>query len=414
MTEGNEAVNEMKQLEGMCAAVPPPDEDTLARARVRVLSVAGDTASGGTGRGRLVPRGLGRGGLAPRRLITVPRLALTSGLRGAGVLAAGLGLTAAAVAVVVASGAGAPVGRPGSAAAAQLSAREILLAAATTAQDQATGAYWHVKMTWVPNPNASAAEAAAMAAAGSTPPKWITVVLPNGKQERIRSRPGYISQINVATGKVRWTPAVPAAPSALPSASPSAASPAASPGKNLPVLNSTSEEWMARDGRFWTAQPACAAPPGTAVFEGLEGQVGEIALSDGYVDYPRAARLPTDPAALTAYLAKYETPKSALADALVTLLYDAVPPQVRAAAFRALAMFPGARNLGPVKGGQSLLIPFPKTEDPWIKLVVDPATSLVHSYATIKGTIVINTAAWTNQLPRVIPLPPKTACLPGH
>jgi hypothetical protein len=171
---------------------------------------------------------------------------------------------------------------------------------------------------------------------------------------------------------------------------------------------------FARDGRFWTAQPACAAPPGTAVFEGPEGQIPEIALSDGYVTYQRAAQLPTDPAALTAYLAKYETTKSSLADALATLLYDAVPPQVRAAAFRALAMFPDARNLGPVKGGQSLLIPFPKTEDPWIKLVVDPATSLVHSYATIKGTIVINTAAWTNQLPRVIPLPPKTACLPGH
>jgi hypothetical protein len=119
-------------------------------------------------------------------------------------------------------------------------------------------------------------------------------------------------------------------------------------------------------------------------------------------------------AALTAYLAQYETTKSSLADALATLLYDAVPPQVRAAAFRALATFPDARNLGPVKDGQSLLIPFPKTEDPWIKLVVDPATSLMHSYTTIKGTIVINTAAWTNQLPRVIPLPPKTACLPGH
>jgi hypothetical protein len=192
------------------------------------------------------------------------------------------------------------------------------------------------------------------------------------------------------------------------------ASPTASSGTSLPVLNSTSEEWFARDGRFWTAQPACAAPPGTAVFEGLDGQIPQVGLSDGYVTYQRAARLPTDPAALTAYLGKYETVKSGLADALATLLYDAVPPQVRAAAFRALAMFPDARNLGPVKGGQSLLIPFPKTEDPWIKLVVDPATSLVRSYATIKGTIVINTAAWTNQLPRVIPQPPKTACLPGH
>jgi hypothetical protein len=375
---------------------------------------------------------------AAARAALLERQAASPVRRLAGWWSAGIGLTAAAaaVAVVLASGAGAPAARPGTVAAAQPSAQEILLAAATTAQAQPTGAYWHVKVTWVPNPNASAAEAAAMAAAGDTPGTGTSrpteIPLPDGKTKRVRTVPGHTIQVKAAgkdAGAVRYVP-VPSThasassvsprsvstvpPPAAPTVAPRPGSAAASAAANLPVLNSTSEEWFARDGRFWTAQPACAAPPGTAVFEGLEGQVGEIALSDGYVDYRRAERLPTDPAALTGYLAKYETPKSALADALVTLLYDAVPPQVRAAAFRALAMFPGAKNLGPVKGGQSLLIPFPKTDDPWIKLVVDPKTSLVRSYATIKGTLVIDTAAWTNQLPRVIPQPPKDACLPGH
>jgi hypothetical protein len=87
MTERNEAVNEIEQLEAMCAAVPPPDEVTLARARARVLGAAGDSASdlasdsasGAAGRGKLAQRGPGRGRLARGRLITVPQLALTGG-----------------------------------------------------------------------------------------------------------------------------------------------------------------------------------------------------------------------------------------------------------------------------------------------------------------------------------------------
>jgi hypothetical protein len=47
------------------------------------------------------------------------------------------------------------------------------------------------------------------------------------------------------------------------------------------------------------------------------------------------------------------------------------PPEVRAAAFRAIAAYPGVESLGAVPGGQGLRLP----EDG--RLVVDPSTGLV-------------------------------------
>jgi hypothetical protein len=336
------------------------------------------------------------------RAAVLERLGATAGpvpRRRTGRWAGGMSLTAAAaaVAVAVATGVGWPTGGHGSPAASRPTAREILLAAATTAQTQPTGIYWHVKMTWEPNP------AAATGAGVGAQPKWVPVTSPNGHHEGIRVRPGYIAQVGAAgkdAGKVRHMPV----------------RQAASPGPKLPVLNTVTEEWIARGGKYWTAPPGCAAPPGTAVFEDPEGQIPGVALPDGYLTYDRAAQLPTGPAALTAWFARYDKTSDVLAADLVNLLYDAVPSGIRAAAFRALAAFPGAENLGPVNRGQSLLIPFPGETDglPSIKLIVDTATSLVRSETTVKGTWVINTAEWTKRLPKVIPQPPKTACLPGR
>src|SRR5262249_45144516 len=47
------------------------------------------------------------------------------------------------------------------------------------------------------------------------------------------------------------------------------------------VIN-TDEGWIAHDGKYWNAQPRCAAPPGTAIFEGsgLGGfRLGNIVLT---------------------------------------------------------------------------------------------------------------------------------------
>src|SRR5215472_18050300 len=68
------------------------------------------------------------------------------------------------------------------------------------------------------------------------------------------------------------------------------------------VIN-TDEGWIAHDGKYWNAQPRCAAPPGTAVFEG-SGFAG-FSLGKLNVTYQVTRRLPTDPAALTAWIAKY-------------------------------------------------------------------------------------------------------------
>jgi hypothetical protein len=260
-------------------------------------------------------------------------------------LTGGLGLAAAvtAVAVVVASGAAGPTARRGSVpaagsgtATAQPSARQILLAAASTAQAQPAGTYWHVKLA-----------------------------------------------------NLDYTP---------------------EPAPKGVVVNNTEEDWVARDGRFWNTLPACAAPPGTVVFEAGGGDIPELALPDGYLTYDQAARLPTDPAGLTAWLARHGQTGDLIVTDLTNLLWEAVPPGVRAAAFRALAALPGAKNLGPVKGGQSLLIPLAAV--PWMKLVVDPKTSLVHSeaFAGKPGYVAVEISQWTNHLPRVVPVGPKSSC----
>ena len=175
----------------------------------------------------------------------------------------------------------------------------------------------------------------------------------------------------------------------------------------------TYESWIARDGKYWNAQPRCAAPPGTAVFEG-SGFAG-FSLGKLNVTYQVTRRLPTDPAALTAWIAKYNphdvNGPSFVPLTLVSLLWQVpAPPAVRATAFQALAALPGVKSLGPVKGGVGLLITFPHTPAAyWFHLVVDPATSLVRRSGIGKATTIIH-AGWTNRLPRIIPMPSKYAC----
>lgn len=177
---------------------------------------------------------------------------------------------------------------------------------------------------------------------------------------------------------------------------------------------STYESWIGQDGKYWNAQPRCAAPPGTAVFEGPG--LNLVWIGNTELTYKLTQHLPTSPAALTAWFAKYNPHDrygpSFVPGMLIELQYQIpAPPKVRAAAFQALAALPGVKSLGPVKGGVGLRITFP-TEPSygWIKLVVDPATSLVRSEANAKAVTVIQKAQWTNRLPRVIPLPPKNAC----
>jgi hypothetical protein len=78
------------------------------------------------------------------------------------------------------------------------------------------------------------------------------------------------------------------------------------------------------------------------------------------------------------------------------------PPQVRAAAFRAMAAMPGVTSLGPVHGGQRLR--FSLGSHQFATLAVDPATSQVRDTLTVVGvhgevSSDSVSAQWTNRLP---------------
>ena len=110
--------------------------------------------------------------------------------------------------------------------------------------------------------------------------------------------------------------------------------------------------------------------------------------------------LPTDPAALRAWIEEAlehsdarsskgpfdaEDRKMATFYSLISLVSTVpAPPDVRAAAFRALAAYPDVESLGEVPGGQGLLLPGD------VRLVVDPATGRVNGssmYVTADGAI---------------------------
>jgi hypothetical protein len=108
---------------------------------------------------------------------------------------------------------------------------------------------------------------------------------------------------------------------------------------------------------------------------------------------------------------------------LVRLITDMpVPPAVRAAAFRALASTPNVTSLGPADGGQALLItgpPPPPINRPGVKvprgpvpagdteLIIDTTTAQVRSIITSWSTETVVAEGWTNQMPQVDRVPPK-------
>jgi hypothetical protein len=125
--------------------------------------------------------------------------------------------------------------------------------------------------------------------------------------------------------------------------------------------------------------------------------------------YQQTEHLPTNPADLAAWFARYTPPASTtdswIAASLIALEWLVpTPPLVRAAAFRALAALPIVTGLGPVPGGQGLLIKQPRADGGDEKLVIDPAAALVRSDTNGKSTTTIEAANWTNHLPRIVPL----------
>jgi hypothetical protein len=301
--------------------------------------------------------------------------------RRAGLLAGGLGLTAAGAAAVVAvasagpavSG-GAPVGRA--------AARQYLLAAAATAAatPDRPGAYWHVRATMV-----------------TTVGKYTV---------QTWTRPGGRTW---ADGPARYN--------------------FLAPGKggrrfSLAGLNSMFEHRM-------LAVPAVSLPRawGTRYPAGLT--IGEIvgylpflpindranaalAQGAGLVTYRQIQALPASPAALTAWLLAYQRdftrqtglpepePATLLQSLAELVTAEPAPPQVRAAAFRAMATLPNITSLGPDHGGQMLGVSLGGKQH--ATLIIERATSQAYgSLALSTGQPGVKslfiTAQWVNRRP---------------
>lgn len=171
------------------------------------------------------------------------------------------------------------------------------------------------------------------------------------------------------------------------------------------------EIWTRRDGRSWTRSDA----PGQGVRE-VRGPRGFF-IDDTTITFRQIQRLPNGPAALDRWavgMVRHEpgVPRSAedifVSDTLMALLYQVpAPPNVRAAAFRALASLRYVKSLSPVRGGQDLLIV--SSSGVRINLVVNPATSRLVRYSAYgigrgviihKDSVLIVAAAWTNRLPK--------------
>lgn len=135
-------------------------------------------------------------------------------------------------------------------------------------------------------------------------------------------------------------------------------------------------------------------------------------------------KLPTDPAALTAWakdsvehpaepnypLGKDEVvlpppPASAkrglVPGLLVDLLYEVpAPPAVRAAAFRALAALPNVTKIGAQDGGEALRIPAGDQSD--LTVIIDPETSTLIGRNFGNGTSRVLDAEWTDTMPKKV------------
>ena len=273
-------------------------------------------------------------------------------------LAAGAGLTAAAAAAATVA---LVPGGPHNTASVHLSARQVLLAAATAAAAQPSkGTYWHVKEvydTYQP-------------AFGHPHGKWTWT---RYTQETWTNRDGAF-----------WVPDSAAGTGVVPLGGPAGFSVASSDLtfnqlQRLPQSPAALKAWIT----YSFEHPA-----------------------DAQMGIPTASVLP-----------------GYILSTLVRLLTDMpVPPAVRAAAFGALAAMPNVTSLGPADGGQALLItgpPPPASNLPGVKLprgpvpagdtelIIDTTTAQVRSIMTSQNTETVIAEGWTNQMPKVDRVPPK-------
>jgi hypothetical protein len=181
------------------------------------------------------------------------------------------------------------------------------------------------------------------------------------------------------------------------------------------------ESWTKRNGETWirnrgTGRQVIELPRSPAV-------LGPFFLGGRELTFRQLQHLPADPAALTRWIVtnaarhggKTGGPAPSKAqeredifDSLDSLLSELpTTPQVRAAAFRALAALPGVTSLGQAGGGQGLR--FTTLGGEQATLIIDPASGQIHAtnffvdnqgatfWQQIPNATI--TGRWTNTLP---------------
>ncbi|MEV3923033.1 CU044_5270 family protein [Actinomadura coerulea] len=177
------------------------------------------------------------------------------------------------------------------------------------------------------------------------------------------------------------------------------------------------ESWTGRDGRVWWKGEKTRGKVVSLT------QPAPFRLGGPGVTLAQLQSLPSSPDALKAWIAasvkrsgiesSAGRPDAAarersVFDGLLSLVSQLpAPPKVRAAAFRAIATYPGVKDLGAVKGGHGLSISFGEGGN--AHLVVDPKTSRITdtdffvsadgARVTAPGGAAI-TAEWTDRAPR--------------
>jgi hypothetical protein len=212
------------------------------------------------------------------------------------------------------------------------------------------------------------------------------------------------------------------------------------------------EEWVTRDGRLWSASRSLGARPATAadraawrrdgspttwrvqqdMLLSASPDKGRVSRDTGKVAFSMAGHeitfkqlrgLPTEPAALTGWVTKAvrETTDpidGVIADALSGLLWSKpTPPDVRGAAYRALADLPNVRYLGTAKderGRSGAAFSFLLYPDAGLRrtLIIDTGDAQVLA-STLTGPAagkadeieVLLDAGWTDDKPAIPTLP---------
>jgi hypothetical protein len=166
----------------------------------------------------------------------------------------------------------------------------------------------------------------------------------------------------------------------------------------------TNGMWTRRDGQSWISRE-----PGK--ISKLPGRQ-PITLPGTNIGVDEIQKLPTTPDELRAMLLRHLTSRPDPASGMSTfrVLVDLLslapaPPDVRAAAFRALAALPHIKNLGRGRGGYILRMPFQMGFAE--RLVIDPKTTTVTTQ-TFEDSLgdgrqpvfgSTTTGAWTGRLP---------------